>query len=403
MIVAGFKTHPAADVFPLITGKELYDLVQDIKTNGLIQPVVFVMVDSEKLVLDGRNRLRACLEAGVEPRWEEYTGDSPAQFVISTNVNRRHLDPSQRAAAAVLMLPVFEAEARERQRCGQGGVLLEETFPQASDRERDTQARDQAGDLLGVSGRTVQKAKKVHAESPALFAEVQAGRLDLTNAVKAAGLNQATQDDVIKRVQGGAKASVALRHAQRDAALDVIRSAPTPLPDGPYRVIVADPPWHYDSHATNSGHRGSLTYPTMQTADICAMPVGALAEDNAFLWLWTTNSHMRDAYDVADAWGFQVKTILTWVKPRIGLGDWLRARTEHCLLCVRGRPVINLTGGDQTTVLEADRREHSRKPDEFYALVEDLCAGSKLELFAREPREGWFSWGAESTKFEGAA
>lgn len=79
------------------------------------------------------------------------------------------------------------------------------------------------------------------------------------------------------------------------------------------------------------------------------------------------------------------------------MGDWLRGKTEHAILAVRGRPLVTLT--NQTTAFTAPVREHSRKPDEFYALVEALCPGSKLEMFAREAREGWAAWGAEADKF----
>lgn len=101
-----------------------------------------------------------------------------------------------------------------------------------------------------------------------------------------------------------------------------------------------------------------------------------------------------------DAWGFAEKTILTWAKDRMGTGDWLRGKTEHCILAVRGAPHVNLT--NQTTLLTAPLRDHSRKPDEFYALVEALCPGSKLEVFARQQRPGWVVWGAESEKFDAA-
>src|SRR5262245_65934682 len=96
---------------------------------------------------------------------------------------------------------------------------------------------------------------------------------------------------------------------------------------------------------------------------------------------------MRDAFRVLDAWGFVEKTIVTWVKDRMGTGDWLRGQTEHCILAVRGKPIVTLT--NQTTVLHGPLREHSRKPDEFFALVEKLCPGTKLEMFCRRSREGW--------------
>jgi N6-adenosine-specific RNA methylase IME4 len=106
---------------------------------------------------------------------------------------------------------------------------------------------------------------------------------------------------------------------------------------------------------------------------------------------------MREAFACLDVWGFQQKTILTWVKDRMGAGNWLRGQTEHCILAVRGNPAITLT--NQTTALGAPVREHSRKPDEFFDLVDSLCPGSKIELFARERRDGWATWGAEEAMF----
>jgi N6-adenosine-specific RNA methylase IME4 len=177
-----------------------------------------------------------------------------------------------------------------------------------------------------------------------------------------------------------------------------LRAAPLPAPEGPYRVIVIDPPWRYDKRAEDVTHRGRNPYPDMSVEEICALPVGKLAEESAVLWLWTTNAFMRAAYRCLDAWGFEERTILTWVKDRMGTGDWLRGKTEHCLLAIRGRPLVTLT--NQTTVIEASLREHSRKPDEFFVLVEGLCPGSKLEMFARAARPGWAAWGAEKGKFD---
>jgi N6-adenosine-specific RNA methylase IME4 len=169
---------------------------------------------------------------------------------------------------------------------------------------------------------------------------------------------------------------------------------PTDL--GPFRVLVADPPWRYDKRQGDDTHRGRIPYPSMSTDEICALPVGSIAQKDAVLFLWTTNSQMRQAFDVADAWGFRPKTILTWVKQSIGTGDWLRGQTEHCLLAVRGRPTIRLTS--QSTVLHAPKGEHSEKPQAFFDLVEQLCPGSKVELFARSPRAGWVVFGDEVRK-----
>ena len=118
--------------------------------------------------------------------------------------------------------------------------------------------------------------------------------------------------------------------------------------------------------------------------------------DDAVVWLWATNAHLPEAFSVLAAWGLTYKTMLTWVKDRIGTGDWLRGQTEHCLMAVKGKPAVQLT--NQSTVLMAKAGEHSAKPDEFYAMVETLCHGSRVDVFARIKREGWQSFGLEVSR-----
>jgi N6-adenosine-specific RNA methylase IME4 len=136
----------------------------------------------------------------------------------------------------------------------------------------------------------------------------------------------------------------------------------------------------------------------MAIEDILKLPVGNMADEDCVLWLWTTNTHLFEVPKILQAWGFAYKTMLTWGKTRTGLGDWLRGQTEHCILATRGKPVV--IQANQSTLLIADRREHSRKPEEFYTRVESLCPGSKCELFQRTPRAGWVGHGNETTKFE---
>src|SRR5262249_25939838 len=135
---------------------------------------------------------------------------------------------------------------------------------------------------------------------------------------------------------------------------ELIRAEPPPLPgNGPYRVIVCDIPWPYERDADPS-HRASSPYLTGSLADICQLPGPSIAAPDCILWLWVTNHHMREAFEVLDAWGFKDKTILTWIKDKMGLGDWLRGQTEHCIMAVRGKPVVTLS--NQTTALHAPMR-----------------------------------------------
>lgn len=199
-----------------------------------------------------------------------------------------------------------------------------------------------------------------------------------------------------ERLTTGAAIKLA-RQESKAALAEELRAKPPPPVSGHFDVIVIDPPWQYAKRAEDITHRGRNPYPDMSTEAICALPVAARAERDCTLWLWTTNAFMRDAFRCLDAWGFAEKTILTWVKDRMGTGDWLRGKTEHCILATRGKPTVVLT--NQTTALLAPLREHSRKPDEFYALVEALCPGTRLDMFAREPRNGWVLWGAETETF----
>lgn len=141
--------------------------------------------------------------------------------------------------------------------------------------------------------------------------------------------------------------------------------------------------------------RGVGPYPRMTLDEIIALPVPSIAAPDCILWLWTTNAHMREAFAVLDAWGFEQKTILTWAKDKMGKGWWLRGKTEHCLLAIRGKPIVDLS--NQTTLLMGPVRAHSQKPEEFYQLVETLCPAPRYcELFARQQREGWDGHGDEA-------
>jgi N6-adenosine-specific RNA methylase IME4 len=168
-----------------------------------------------------------------------------------------------------------------------------------------------------------------------------------------------------------------------------IETSPASTPDGLFDVIVIDPPWPYGGEYDAESHRIESPYTELSIEDIIATNIPS--SDNCILWLWTTNKFMHDAYHILEYWGFEPKTILTWVKNKLGIGYWLRGQTEHCVMAIKGKPHINLT--NQSTYLPAINQGHSIKPDEFYILVNSLCTGKKLDMFARIKREGWESHG----------
>jgi N6-adenosine-specific RNA methylase IME4 len=165
---------------------------------------------------------------------------------------------------------------------------------------------------------------------------------------------------------------------------------PTLTPARKYRTILADPPWDTQQRGNLGAERH---YHLMSVERIASMPVGNLAADDAHLWLWVTNATLRAGYDVMEAWGFTPRSPLTWIKPRFGLGNYLRNATEHLILGTRGRaPVLYHR---QPTWMFAPLQEHSHKPEEQYAVIGRISEGPYLELFARRRQHGWHAWGDE--------
>jgi len=160
-----------------------------------------------------------------------------------------------------------------------------------------------------------------------------------------------------------------------------------------YTSIVVDPPWDINQ----KGNYGAIRHYDLMPLDrIKNMPVGDLAEENAACWLWVTNSTIEAGYDVLRAWGFSPKAILTWVKfrPQLGLGNYLRNDTEHVLLGIKGKLPIAVK--NQQSWLVAPTREHSHKPEEFFAIFERCYPGPYLELFARRRHHPKYDvWGNE--------
>lgn len=172
-------SHPAAALFPLMDGNDLNRLVADIRENGLTEPIM--LIDGH--VLDGRNRLRACELAGVEPRFVEWqqNGVSPVSWAVRRNLEWRHLTNGQKAALALDLLPQLEADARDRQRGGQGGVLLSTE----TDEAKGT-ATEKAAELVGLGRTTIVEAKAIQDRDPEIINRMRAGEIKTVGAAKRA-------------------------------------------------------------------------------------------------------------------------------------------------------------------------------------------------------------------------
>jgi len=162
---------------------------------------------------------------------------------------------------------------------------------------------------------------------------------------------------------------------------------------GPFDVLYADPPWRYEQIRTDN-RAIENHYPTMSLDEICALHPPAL--DDAILFLWATSPKTGEAMEVIQAWGFDYRTQMVWVKDKIGMGQYVRQRHELLLIAKRGDMPTPETSSRPDSVVEAPRTGHSEKPALFYELIESMYPGRRYgEIFARQPRPGWASWGNE--------
>jgi N6-adenosine-specific RNA methylase IME4 len=181
--------------------------------------------------------------------------------------------------------------------------------------------------------------------------------------------------------------------------------------------VVADPPWQYNStgnhlrstfdHRPKSFDSEANTassnerYGSMSIRELKELNVGLVSDTNAHLYLWTTNSFMVEAHDLARAWGFEPKTILTWGKvkqdgtPSARMGYYFRGATEHVVFAVRGKQPLLVDRAVPNLLLLPRILQHSVKPEAFFDLVEEVSPGPYLEMFARRDRPGWSHWGNE--------
>lgn len=171
---------------------------------------------------------------------------------------------------------------------------------------------------------------------------------------------------------------------------------PLPVADGGWRTVVADPPWRFSNSATRAA--AERHYPTMSGREITLMRVDEVAAPDAVLGLWVPDTHLELGFAVATAWGFTFRHLYPWTKVKdgklqIGLGNLMRKCHEVALICTRGRPAILDRGVPSACI--APRTRHSAKPPHLQGALERLCAGPRLELFARAPRPGWTCWGME--------
>lgn len=363
--------HPIAKALPRMDDEAFEVLVSDVKKRGVLIPIVLY----KGQILDGRHRYEACKQLGIDCPTMEWDKIEAWRDIQSLNLVRRHLAKDQEYAIRKRAAKKFPEAAEQLEAIKEEAHVREKAGKDLGPRGQKGKSSDIIGKKLNMSGRTVRRVDQVERLIPEELENIAKGKV--------------TANEVLK----------SYKKAEKKKQIEEKRMAAASLtkPSGLYDVIAIDPPWRYRQNEFSPDYAtGVGDYPTLSLAEIKAIKIPA--KKDCVLWLWFTNQMVLEAFEVLAAWGFEYKNFLTWDKVIPGIGSKLLNQTEHCIMATKGKPLMNLT--NQTTLIREKRREHSRKPENFYEQVETLCAGEMLDYFGRTKRKGWDVWGAEAERFQ---
>lgn len=374
-------------------------LASSIAEIGLLQPIG---IDDDHNLIFGHRRLLAFKHLG--------RSTIPARVInIGSLLMAEHAENEFRKdftiSERVEIGRALEAEIGRRK--GQRTDLrVPEKFPEV--RGRDT--RDVAAEKAGFgNGKTYEQAKKVldHG-APELVAAVERGEVSVSAAASVADAPIEVQAEIVARGRDeilAAAKQIRTEQAERRRAELAEKKAEQPaLPDGRFETIVIDPPWEMQKIERDvRPNQVAFDYPTMTEDELSRFDVASIAAEDCHLFCWTTHKHMPMALRLLEAWGFRYVCTMVWHKPGgfqpIGLPQY---NCEFVLYGRRGSPQFADTKAFPAC-FQAPRREHSRKPDEFYDLIRRVTAGPRIDVFSREARDGFDQFGNEADKFNEAA
>jgi N6-adenosine-specific RNA methylase IME4 len=377
-------------LFPVLTPSEFAELKADIAQRGDV--LVPIELDEHGNILDGHHRVRAWQELRAEGVvLRDYpsitrgglTEVEKHAHIRAINILRRHLTGAQKRA--VIADQLKETPEKSDPLIAEALGVSSNTVADVRDELESTSQIEKLDHRVGKDGKS----------RPAVFNRTRRDERQTQAALKDIGDN-VTSNTVMTTTEVTRAAREHRREQARDenAAL-ANRAASIATIGQTFSTIVLDPPWDWgDEGDVDQMGRARPTYDTMSLDEIAALEVAERAKPNAHIYLWITNRSLPKGFALLEQWGFRYVTMLTWVKPSFGMGNYFRGQTEHVLFGVRGS--LALLRHDRGTVITAPREgDHSTKPTAFYDLVQECSPGPWLEMFARRPRDGFVVWGNE--------
>ena len=362
-------------LIPPLTNEEYKQLESNCLEEGIREKILLW----KNYIIDGHNRYNIAKQWNLDFETESKSfknEDEVKEWMILNQFGRRNLSNYQRSVLALELEEVFSKKAQERMLSGNPVLKSEQG-----------RTIEKIGKVASVGKDTITKVKKIQEKAPEeVKAKLRTGEVSINAAYKE-----------IKKEE---------KKEQRDKKIEEVKqkiqNENLAAIDKKYHVIAIDPPWAYNEKGGFSSddydaqnNRGAVDYPTMTVEQIKNIDIPSA--DDAVMFLWTTHAFLKDSFDILKHWGFDYKATIVWDKVKMGMGRNIRMQVEFCLLGVKGKPIIQ--GSSERDIITEPRREHSRKPESFYEMVERMCIGNKLDYFSRQDRKNWEHYGAEQGQF----
>lgn len=383
-------------LIPALSAEEYAQLEQNIVKDGCREPLILW----GDVLIDGHNRFDICTNNEIEFKTvrKEFSDENAAiNWMIDNQLGRRNISPQQRD---YLIGKRYKGEKKQGERTD---LTLGQNVPKSTTAEKIAQQNN-------VSEKTVKRAEKFADGVDAiakinleLKEEILSGSSDYTKKeiIEIAKID--VEEEVKKRLEEIEEERKRTKQEKKqkmqdyiEAQKEAIENGIAVLPEGKFEVINIDPPWNYGTKYDPDGRRVANPYPEMSQKELLQLEIPS--SEDSVMFLWTTQRFIWDAKELLDNWGFSYRNMIVWDKEKIGMGDLFRMQCEFCIVGIRGKPLFD---NDHTNrdIIKESRREHSRKPESFYDMVEKLCVGRKLDYFSRECRQGWEVFGNDTKKY----
>lgn len=353
---------------------------KQLETNCIDDGIRDKIIIWDGFIVDGHNRYEIAEKHNLHFQTEEIAFDNEEDvkvWIINLQLGRRNLVEFVKIELLQIRKEILKSLGKEKMKAGAEYTNTAglSTIDKPVHNTRETLSKE----LKISSGKLAQAEVVIKKADEKTKEKLRSGEVSINNVYQ----EIKKEEKIIERNQ-------LIEKQKKDISENKL-----PELQGLYEIISIDPPWNYGRVYDPATSRVANPYPEMTVNEIKELKLPFT--ENAILFLWTTHKFLPEAFEIMKEWGFDYKAVLVWNKEKMGMGDWFRMQCEFCLFGIKGKPFWNNT--TERDIITESRRQHSRKPDAFFDMVNKICVGRKLEYFAREKRDGWDIFGNDLNKF----